>query len=349
MVQYRDAQGKNVEYMRGDGQLHYGKDVPFLSTLGAFVVPNDPEAADDGNLSTPYLTIQAAVEDLESLAAPPAGIRRPVFIAPGVYVETVYITGAIALVGMGGRGLVQIAPPDTYPAIAAADATRASLEAWIAAGAAAYLANLGVLVQGATVPDVHVVGIELFATNAPALAAAGVVGLPFIRFDLCELGDTEAVWASTSYIKFEDTGDNFAEGDVELHNACQFFGIRSNMGDIEANDTSTVNLLYCGARDYIGNDSSEFGTDAAAGRSKEVTFGNQIRVNDLSIFHCTGGSCRTTMFVGGGATSELIDFHVQGQATYENAAPLQACTADGGAFTLAFIDAGARLTRIVGF
>ena len=55
----RHRQGNYVEYGRSPDRVQYGDEIEFLSTAGIWVIPTDPEAADDNDLSSPFITIHA--------------------------------------------------------------------------------------------------------------------------------------------------------------------------------------------------------------------------------------------------------------------------------------------------
>ena len=81
-----------------------GAPAGFASARGIYVNPQASDAADDANLSTPFLTIQGAIS---AVPAPTSALeelqRNTIYIAPGSYDENLTVPPArrIALLGLG--------------------------------------------------------------------------------------------------------------------------------------------------------------------------------------------------------------------------------------------------------
>lgn len=351
---YRDPQGKSVEYGRQQGHLLYGRQIPFLSTIGIFVIPSDPWAADDGDPSTPFLTVQAAVDAAQALPALSPGQYRPIYIAPGIYLETVYARGQIALLGLGGREATRIqAPAAGLPAVVCSDATLASLQAWIATGLAAWYGAFGSLVAGGTLASLYVNGVRLAGWAAtPGLVCAGV-GIEPVA--IIENGAVNAVdysqglWSREATVKLINTGSVFDSDAAVTVWGGSLFADRAKMGAVILGDDAEADMTSVAiGGDFTMTETAEFGGGLAVGGSRMVSIRGDLELEDTTQFRLEGGFVAGTILVSSAATMDLLDVHVQGATTLENAAPLAPCTADGGRFVGVVTDAGVRLTRTLG-
>lgn len=365
----RLAGGKYVAYDTKRGQLNYGKDVPFLSTAGLWVIPSDPFAADNNDVNSPYLTVQGAID-----ALPVTG--GTIFIAPGTYQEILIVNKSnVRLINLSGQRDVVIQPVVAdMPAIVVASATTESINAWLAAGSANWLANIGMLVDvGNTATLISAFGIRfsgIVGTHGVVVASAGafVAGAWFEQCAVSNGNRAEGFWTYQGLIYLQDCNELDDDVACEAHDASLAKLIRTKIGDLVVNDTSEVDGWDFSVGSMQLNNNALLGSNLALGRARrvdirsdlemnddaigvlyEVSITTDIVMNDDSILTVFSGFVGDRLTVGGDASIAFEDVHVQGINNFINAGGAVACTADGGAFTIAIVDPGVRLTRIVGF
>jgi len=352
----RHRQGNYVEYGNHPGHLTYGEDSVggMLIEAVAVVNPANPAAEDDGDLSTPFVTVQNAVDALPSAGGSVLVTPQP-DNAP--YEETVIIDKPdVHLMGLGSdiAPLPLIQPSDAdMPAVIITNATRASALVW-AADPANYLANYGVLADagephptGVTISDMSLIGQSLAAY---ALVLAGVGGDTLSantsRVKL-GLGSSGAVWSKSANLGVALTT---VSGRTWFFDDAILLLEHSTIGRVTAQNAST-----------IGAKMSSIGTgggvalllDGSGFTGRSVDFLGDVDIDNGANYQHYGGTIEgaalTTLEVEGDCQADIYNVHVEGLATYENAAPLQACIAHGGAFVPNYSDGGARLTRVTGF
>jgi hypothetical protein len=191
--------------------------------LGVWVNPADPGAADDTNLNTPFVTIQHAVNTLQTALGPKPDT---IFIAPGSYPETVIVwDDGINLFGFGDV----VINPATGPSLVISNAGLASINAFLAGGQANYLANVGLLVSAGDGPqsnEFHNLRLEPQNALDYACVIAGAgnntnfgngdLGLRFFNDIFQPIDITHSTWAwLCNRLTFEECIHN---GGIEQYN-----------------------------------------------------------------------------------------------------------------------------------
>jgi len=149
------------------------------STAMARVDPNSSDAIDNNDLTTAFVTIQGGVDAIANAGG------GTVYVYPGLYDETVYIKDSnfLAIVGLSGptqelSDRCVIRPTAAKPGIIVTQATKASMDAMLAASASwsQYAANWGTLVADTAWPaSVELANLSVDGgTGHVSLLVAGV-------------------------------------------------------------------------------------------------------------------------------------------------------------------------------
>jgi hypothetical protein len=138
---------------------------PMFDGAVALVNPRAQNAADNGNLSTPFVTVQAGLDALAQIA-PAFTYKSTCLVAPGVYDETVFMRAPrTCLVGIGAGYMDTVIAPSAsqYPALVVSDGRQTGLDSMLAGGPGGYTAAAsGLTTTGDPPPtDCEVVNINL--------------------------------------------------------------------------------------------------------------------------------------------------------------------------------------------
>lgn len=263
---------------------------PQLDGAAAVVNPQAPNAADNDNITTPYLTIQAAVYALDKILVSPP-FRKTVLIAPGSYDETVIVHDPYtSLVGLGsGSYDVAISPTTAdMPALVFTNAGDSSVATFLAGGSANYEANIGSLIPILFAPaptncEVSNITLRGGGTTGYACLVIGVsvtCSVQFHRSVLTNSSDAFMFWTSRCSIEFLDCpGDtNNGSGYSKIYQTT-LKARHSEMGGIRADTLSEIDAQYTKFNNPGGNvlnlrGSSDFGQNE--GCEKCILVGNVL-------------------------------------------------------------------------
>lgn len=297
----------------------------YLEGSVALVNPSAFNALDNDSLETPFITIQGAINALNTLVLG-AGESKTILVSPGLYEEQIFIgEGIFTLKGLGGFGIGRIspqiessvvirAPGSNMPAITITDATQASAGPWTS-NPGTYLSNYGSLVwSGLDAPSVEILDIELIGNGSSSygLVLAGVNGTPVCKLDrsFVHNGLPEArIWGYSTLFRMS----NCPERTTSVTGASYFY------------NSSTIFQFISYGRFIIQDTTSEFENSTLAsidisGSSNVTfyycqTFSSGATVSNTSSFSCynsiLGGNCT----FGGSAEISLYETMITGNCT----------------------------------
>ena len=320
----------------------------------------------DGTIEKPFRTIQEAVNAAAAMPVPPS-LANPVtiLIMQGVYHENVFIDqDGLILRGMGGLGTVRI-KPNVGPAVVVSNATRASVEQYIATN------NRGALQSGSRPSPQTVQFFDLGFESSDSSASVYVVGKPdtsrrladlhYIMFSHCEF------WGAKSLHAYF-TNMIWLRHNSEIYGSTEIF----NCGGVWIDDSGTLDFTL----DYNVND--PFGTPLLNGYGNKpggqfgivalnaFFIGNvevrgnsplpppqptidstfwDIAVRDAGEFNIIGGYCNSVT-TDGGATWTGQNVHIQTNLTF--APGPGKVQLDGGRYMGTLTDPSAKFVRNLG-
>ncbi|MBD3261855.1 MAG: hypothetical protein GF334_09360 [Candidatus Altiarchaeales archaeon] len=293
----------------------------------ALVNPSHNMANDNtSSLGNPFKTIQAAV-DAVALLNPTQYDRSIVEIVPGRYDETViidskYITLKGKGSGIGEDVLIQNTTNIDFPAVVITNATRASVNTWLAAGSANWVSNYGLLVDSGnqagsvTLESLSTIGGNSFVAG---LVVAGVGGdQPSCKVCYSRVFDTDSVYGFWGNSADLFLSESFC-GRFEAYDSPSLYGWRSTIGAVNLNGSSSLIFHNCYVGSFTMNDSSVFGTGTPFQEASQGihVLGN-ISLNDSSDFFCDSLFVAGNLYCNDSGDWTARSAHINGNVTLDD-------------------------------
>ena len=313
-----------------------------------------------------FTTVQAAVDRIESALNPSISNPAAAILVPGVYTAGVIIRkDGVGLVGWGGQGTVRIRPV-TGPALVISNATRATLDPWLAGGVANYDANYGTLVADGSFPvaiDNQFRNIDFAPqTNVdyPAVIAGVGAGTSFagneFNFMRCAFrngNNSLSLWGRlANYVSIQD--GSWAPGELRIQNVAGLWLNDSEAGrfhgsyDVGADQPSDPgNYGLSGGKSVLRGNLLVDGS-ARAGFDKlwNIALEGNVDVDGTGSVRLKGGIVEGNVNCEAAASFLAEGVHVQGSLTF--AAGTGTAQMDGGRYIGALTDPGGKFVRNVG-
>lgn len=289
-----------------------------------------------GTSSSPYKTIQYAIDDIESALSPSTSNPAAVIIAPGIYDENLIISkSGVGLIGRGGQGLCQI-KATTGSCLVLSNATSVSLNTYLSGGPYSGLVNSGSAgpsdnqfrnldfrPQDGTSPAVQLIGVK--GDASPVTTNFGGVEINFVNCNFRTIGAALAMYArNTNYITF-NTGCWLGGSGITMFNVSGAWlastTVTSPLFDFTFDTTDPEGYPAGGNYGLNGGISKltslEFNGDVGLGDLSNVSINGDLTVNDTSIFYLQTGQIGGNVTVDGYADFFLENGHIQGSLSLD--------------------------------